>query len=81
MFRNRAENGRNNISGENISHLRKNLKEKTSQQKLAEILQLSGLDIDKNTIQRIESGARFVTDIEVKMIAKALDTSYDELLE
>ena len=81
MFKNRGENGKNNVSGENIAHLRKRLKEKTSQKRLAERLQLSGLDIDKNAIQRIESGARFVTDIEIKLIAEALDISYDELLD
>jgi len=81
MFKNRTENGRNNVSGEKIAHLRKSLKEKTSQKRFAEILQLSGLDIDKNAIQRIESGARFVTDVEIKLIAKAMDISYEELLE
>ena len=81
MFKNRAESGKNNVSGEKIAQLRKDFKEKTSQKKLAEILQLSGLDVDKNTIQRIESGARFVTDVELKMIAEALDISYEELLE
>lgn len=81
MFKNRTECGRNNVSGEKIAQLRKDLKEKTSQKKFAEILQLSGLDIDKNAIQRIESGKRFVTDIELRIIAKALDVAYDTLLE
>lgn len=36
---------------------------------------------DKNAIQQIESGQRFVTDIELKAIAKALDVSYEELLD
>lgn len=80
MFKTRSENGKNNVSGENIAHLRKNLKEKTSQKQLSERLQLSGVDIDKNAVQRIESGERFVTDIEIKRIAEALDISYDELL-
>lgn len=43
------------------------------------MLLLQGLDIDKNAIQRIESGQRFVTDIELKVIARILNTSYDEL--
>ena len=30
----------------------------------------AGLDIDKNAVQRIESGKRFVTDIELKVIAR-----------
>jgi len=81
MFKNRGENGKNNISGEKIAYLRKNLCEKTSQKKLAELLQLSGLDIDKNVIQRIESGARFVTDIEIKLIAEVLKSTYEQLLD
>ena len=44
------------------------------------MLQLAGLDIDKNAVQRIESGKRFVTDIELKVIAEVLGISYDKLL-
>ena len=46
----------------------------------ADKLQLLGLDIDKNAIQRIECGKRFVTDIELVAIAKALEISIDDLL-
>jgi len=48
---------------------------------LAERLQLAGLDVDKNAIQKIESGQRFVTDIELKVIAKVLGVSYSDLLD
>jgi len=44
-------------------------------------MQLFGIDIDKNAIQRIECGKRFVTDIELVAIAKVLDVSVMELLE
>ena len=44
------------------------------------MLQIQGLDLDKNAIQRIESGQRFVTDIELKVISKILDVSSDNLL-
>jgi len=54
--------------------------EKTSQRAFAYLLQLQGLDLEKNAIQRIESGERFVTDIELKAIAAVLDVSVDELL-
>lgn len=53
---------------------------KTSQRMLAYRLQLKGLDIDKNAVQRIESGERFVTDIELKVIATELNVSIDDLL-
>ncbi len=45
------------------------------------MLQLEGLDLDKNAVQRIESGKRFVTDIELKVLAKVLGVSYQELLD
>ena len=40
-----------------------------------------GLDLDKNAIQRIESGARFVTDVELKVIAEVLGVSSGDLLD
>lgn len=52
-----------------------------SQRILAENLQLEGIDVDKNAIQRIESGERFVTDIELKALAKVFNISLDELLK
>ena len=52
-----------------------------SQRILAEKLQLKGIDVDKNAIQRIESGERFVTDIEIKVLAEIFDISVDDLLK
>lgn len=45
------------------------------------MLQIQGLDVDKNAIQRIESGQRFVTDIELRVLAKTLNVSYEDLLD
>ena len=64
-----------------LKELRLQLPEKTSQRKFADMLQIHGLDLDKNAIQRIESGARFVTDIELKIIAQVLHVSCDTLLD
>ena len=80
MYKNRTEDGRNNVSGEKIAYLRKQLKEKTSQRQFAEMLQRSGLDVDKNAVQRMEAGKRFITDIEIKIIAEVLNVSFDELI-
>lgn len=80
MYKNRSKDGKNNISGQNIQHLRKSLPDKPSQRAFAEQLQIAGLDIDKNAISRIESGERFVTDIELKVIAEILKTSVETLL-
>ena len=78
MFINKAINGNNNICGNNVASLRKALG--LSQQKLAMRLQIKGLDVDKNAIQRIEAGKRFVTDIELIYLADALGATYSELL-
>ena len=81
MYKNKSSNGSNNICGKKIKELRLHLPEKTSQRKFADMLQIHGLDLDKNAIQRIESGARFVTDIELKIIAQVLHVSCDTLLD
>ena len=52
-----------------------------SQRMLADSLQIIGLDIDKNAVQRIECGKRFVTDIELKYISAAMNLTYSELLD
>ena len=53
---------------------------KISQRELADILQLNGFDIDKNAIQRIECGKRFVTDIEIIALSQVLHVNYNDLL-
>ncbi|CUX38502.1 helix-turn-helix domain-containing protein [Clostridium sp. C105KSO13] len=81
MFKNHAKDGKKNICGKKIKEIRTNLPKKTSQNALSSLLQVHGLDIDKNAIQQIESGQRFVTDIELKTIAKVLDVTYETLLD
>lgn len=78
MFANKSGDGRNNICGVQIARYRKELKK--SQRELADALQLMGLDVDKNAVQRIEAGKRFVTDIELVYLAKLLSVSYEDLL-
>ena len=80
LYKNLAKNGRHNISGEKIAFFRKAISPKMSQRMLADKLQLSGLDVDKYAIQRMESGQRFVTDIELKAIAAVFGVTADELL-
>lgn len=79
MFNNRTPDGRNNVCGIKVAKLRKNLK--ISQRELADRLQLIELDIDKNAVQRIESGQRFVTDIELIYLAKVFGITVEELLK
>ncbi len=78
MFINKTTEGKNNICGLNVARMR--IGKKISQRALADNLQLLGLDLDKNAIQRIEAGKRFVTDIEIKAISKYFGVTADELL-
>lgn len=78
MFINKTKDGRNNVCGRNIALYRKSLG--ISQRELADKLQLIGLDVEKNAVQRIEAGKRFVTDIELIALSKILDKTYNELL-
>lgn len=79
MFKNKND-GKNNLCGEKILMLRLAYPTKLSQRALADKMQLIGIDLDKNAIQRIESGKRFVTDIELKAFSKIFDVSIDELI-
>ncbi|MBQ3587399.1 MAG: helix-turn-helix transcriptional regulator [Oscillospiraceae bacterium] len=79
MFINKAKDGRNNLCGEKIALLRKS--QKLSQRRLADKMQLAGVDMDKNAVQRIEAGKRFVTDIELKAFAAVLGTDINCLVE
>lgn len=78
MFINKTQDGKNNLCGVKIAQLRK--ERKLSQRQLADKLQLYGLNVDKNAVQRIEAGLRFVTDIEIVALKHVLDVSYEELL-
>lgn len=80
MFKNK--NGSlNNLAGKNIARIRKAISPTLSQRAFAERLQLAGIDVDKNAVQRIECGKRFITDIELVAIAKVLDVTILNLLE
>ena len=81
MYKNRGTGGKCNLCGEKVATLRKAMLPKVSQRGLADLLQLAGVDVDKNAVQRIECGKRFVTDIEHKALANVLHTTTDELLK
>lgn len=78
MFINKSATGLNNICGKNIAEFR--ISTGISQRELADKMQLVGIDIDKNAIQRIECGKRFVTDIEVIAFAKVFNVTLETLL-
>lgn len=81
MFKNKSKDGKNNICGGNLKRIRETMNPPLSQRKLAEKLQVMGVDIDRHVIRRIENGERFVTDIEVKLFCDALKITYTELLD
>ncbi|MBE6567887.1 MAG: helix-turn-helix transcriptional regulator [Ruminococcaceae bacterium] len=81
MFKTKTDGGSNNLCGKNVYLLRKSRVPKMSQRALAEKLQLYGMDVDKNAVQRIECGKRFVTDIELVALAQALSVAIEELLK
>lgn len=78
VFINKSYNGENNICGKKVATLRKKMGK--SQRELADALQLLGLDVDKNAVQRIEAGKRFVTDIEIIFLSRVLNITVNELL-
>lgn len=78
MFKNKNYDGSLNVCGPKIESLRKD--KKLSQRALADELQLMGIDLGKNAIQQIESGQRFVTDIELKAFAHYFSVSSDQLI-
>lgn len=80
MFKNKSQDGCNNICGKRIRRYRLMLRPETSQRMLADKLQLLGIDLDKNAIQKIECGMRFVTDIELQAFARVFGVSADDLL-
>lgn len=71
--------GRKNVSGERIRELR--IKRRMSQSELAARLQVEGVILERDSISRIESGARFVADYELFIFAKVLGVDMISLVE
>lgn len=78
MFKNQA-NGRKNLLGVKMREVRR--ARGISQRQVADDLAELGLIVDKNAVQRMESGQRFITDIELLTIAKYLEIPVNELME
>lgn len=81
MFKLKTADGKNNLCGKNVANIRQNLIPPLSQRKLAQKMQVMGYDVDNHVIRRIETGERFVTDIEIKALAEALGVSYRDLID
>ena len=75
----KTTDGRKNLISDRLSQLRKS--QNLSQRDLAQKLQLAGYDMDKNVITRIETGKRYITDIELRALKEIFGVSYDYLIE
>ena len=80
MFKNKSADGRNNLCGRKIAELRRAQSPYMSQRMLADRLQLMGLDVDKNAVQRMECGKRFITDIELAALCRTFGVTPNALL-
>ena len=73
----RKYNNKSNISGEIIKQTRE--AQNISREQLAEKLQLLGINIDRTSILRIESGKVILKDFELISICKILNLDYNKL--
>lgn len=72
-------NGQLNVVGNKIKFYRKS--KDISLVTLSNKLMLLGIDIPKNSLQRLECGKRIIKEYELIAISKALDISIDLLVE
>lgn len=70
--------GKKNLCGERIREAR--VIQRISQTNLAAKMQIEGINIERDSISRIENGSRFVTDYELMIFAKVLKTDIAWLL-
>lgn len=68
-----------NVIGNKIKYYREINNLSLSQ--LSDKLQLLGIDISKNSLQRLEKGNRIIKEYELAGLSKVLKVSTDELLK
>lgn len=74
-----GETGEKNLVGPRLKALR--ARDGLSQRDLARELQLIGVDLDKNVITRIETNKRYVTDLELRALARVFQVTYEYLID
>lgn len=72
-------NGKKNICGDRVHEARCRLR--LTQSDLAAQLQVAGINIERDSVSRIEIGTRFVADYELRELARLLKVSVAWLLE
>ena len=70
--------GKKNVSGDRIREAR--LKRRLTQEDLAAKLQIEGVIMERDSVSRMESGTRFVTDYELMVLSKVLGVSMQWLV-
>ena len=70
-------NGKKNVCGE-LHEARRRCR--LTQSKLAARLQIAGIEIERDSVSRIEIGTRFVADYELRALAQILGVSVEWLL-
>ena len=78
MARLYAPDGKKNLIGHRVRELRR--AKGLSQEQMAAQLQLLGMDSERGVVKRIENGSRFVTDLELCLLAEYFQVSVAELL-
>lgn len=71
-------NGRKNICGERLHEAR--CRVRLTQSELAARLQVAGINIERDSVSRMEIGTRFVTDYELRELSRILNVPVDWLL-
>lgn len=71
--------GKKNICGERLRQAR--VVKRLRQEDLAARMQLKGVNMERDSISRIEIGTRFVSDFELKVFSEALGVSVNWLLD
>lgn len=71
--------GKKNICGERLRQAR--VVKRLRQEDLAARIQLKGVNMERDSISRIENGTRFVSDFELKVFSEALGVSVNWLLD
>lgn len=71
-------NGKKNICGNRVKEARQKLR--LSQEALAAKLQVEGVNIERDSVSRIEIGTRFVADYELLALCRVLNVTPQFLL-
>lgn len=79
QFKAKAPDGKVNIAGRHLKEYRES--KGISLRKMAEILQVGGLDWDHTQVLRAESGEKAICDIELKLLSSILKLPVKRLLE